>query len=356
MPMMFGRPMSRAQLLRHVGRLEQIAGITLSEFADGPERPGRHLDIRSGGGLELRVLVDRGFDIGALSSGGVALGWRSPNGFRSPFLHHDDEDGGAGMLRSLDGFMVTCGLDHVRGPAEGPAAHFGPRRPTQRYPLHGRIAQTPARLLGHGEAWDGDDCTLWCEAELRQTMLYGEVLALRRRIAVPLGGTSIVIQDRIENCGFRPTPLVQLYHLNFGFPLLDSTTELHLPDAPGLVAVLRRPAATPEEPGDELHEAPPAPGDSRRAAILNRHLAGGVGVALEWDSASLPHLQIWRNLAPGMQVLAIEPATNLAAKRDVLEAAGAIRYLAPGEIVEHRLRIAVLHGAAALAGFDARAA
>ncbi|WP_203075731.1 aldose 1-epimerase family protein [Falsiroseomonas ponticola] len=353
MPFLFGRRMSRGELLRQVGRLEQVAGITLSEFADGPERPGRHLDIRSGGGLELRVLVDRGFDIGALTSGGVPLGWRSPNGFRSPFLHHDDEDGGAGMLRSLDGFMVTCGLDHVRGPAEGSAAHFGPRRPTQHYPLHGRIAQTPAKLLGQGEVWEGDDCTLWCEAELRQTMLYGEVFALRRRIAVPLGSTSILIEDRIQNLGFRPTPFVQLYHLNFGFPLLDRETEVYLPDAAGLASVLRGPTAAPEEAGDELYEAPPAPGGTRRAGILNRSLAGGIGVALDWDAASLPHLQIWRNMAQGMQVLAIEPATNEAAKRAVLEAAGAIRYLAPGETVEHRLRIEVLHGAAALARFDA---
>lgn len=352
MPFLFGRRMSRVELLRQVGRIEQVAGITLSEFADGPERPGRHLDIRSGGGLELRVMVDRGFDIGALTSGGVQLGWRSPNGFRSPFLHHDDEDGGAGMLRSLDGFMVTCGLDHVRGPAEGSAAHFGPRRPTQRYPLHGRIAQTPAKLLGQGEVWEGDDCTLWCEAELRQTMLYGEVLALRRRIAVPLGGTSIVIEDRIQNLGFRLTPFVQLYHLNFGFPLLDREAEVYLPDAPGLASVLRGPAAAPEDAGDELYEAPPASGGTRRAGILNRSLAGGIGVALDWDATSLPHLQIWRNMAPGMQVLAIEPATNEAMKRDVLEAAGAIRYLAPGETVEHRLRIDVLHGAAALARFD----
>lgn len=355
MPFLFGRHMSRMELLRQVGRLEQVAGITLGAFADGPERPGRHLDIRSGGGLELRVLVDRGFDIGTLTFGGVPLGWRSPNGFRSPFLHHDDEDGGAGMLRSLDGFMVTCGLDHVRGPAEGTATHFGPRRPTQRYPLHGRIAQTPARLLGQGEAWEGDDCTLWCEAELRQAMLYGEVLVLRRRITVPLGGTSIMIEDCTENLGFRPTPLVQLYHLNFGFPLLDAGTELHLPDSPALAALLRGPAAAPEEAGDELHEAPPASAITRRAAILNRGLAGGIGVVLDWDAGSLPHLQIWRNLAPGMQVLAIEPATNQAAKRAVLEEAGAIRYVAPGETVAHRLRIEVLHGAAALAGLSAPA-
>jgi len=267
-------------------------------------------------------------------------------------------DAGAGLLRSLDGFMVTCGLDHVRGAAEGSAAHFGARRGMQRYPLHGRISQTPARLIGYGEAWTGDECTLWCGGVVRQAMLYGEVLELHRRIEVPLGGTRLVIRDRVANLGHRPTPNVQLYHVNFGFPLLDADTELRLPGAPEVEAALHGAAPPPCEAGDELHDMPAveAGAGEARAAILNRRLAGGIGVELAWSAATLPRLQVWRNLSPGMHVLAIEPATNQAAKRDMLEAAGAIRYLDPGQVIEHWLGIEVLQGAAALARLDTRMA
>jgi hypothetical protein len=351
MPSLYSSALSRDGLMRRVGRLDQVAGVTAGAFIDGPERPGRFLDIRSGGGLDARVLVDRGFDIGTLSIHGVPVGWRSPVGFRAPFLHHADEDSGSGMLRSLDGFLVTCGLDHVRGAAEGPAGHFGPRRATHRYPLHGRIGQTPAQLIGHGQTWQGDQCTLWCEGLVRQAMLYGEVLELHRRIEVAVGGRTLAITDRIVNAGFRPTPFMQLYHVNFGYPMLDAATRLVLPGRPDAEARLRMPATLPEEAEDELFEIAPAPpiGGEQRASIINPGLAGGLCVTLAWTAENLPRLQVWRHLAPGMHVIAIEPATNRAAPRATLETGGEIRSLAPGEVVQHRLQITAHGGAEALA-------
>ena len=97
------------------------------------------------------------------------------------------------------------------------------------YPLHGRIAQIPARLLGYGERWQGDRCTLWAEAEVAQMAVFGENLVLTRRIEAELGGTSLSVDDRVENRGFRPTPHMLLYHYNFGYPLLDEGAELLVP-------------------------------------------------------------------------------------------------------------------------------
>lgn len=355
---LFGRQMPARDLARRSGRLAQVAGISLGAYADGPERHVRFLEIRSGGGLELRILVDRGMDIGELHIDGVPVAWRSPTGFRAPALTSGGEDEGAGILRSFDGLLVTCGLDHVRRATTGPADHFGSRRSQLAYPMHGRIAMAPAQLSGYGEAWQGDDCTFWCEGIVRQAMLYGENLVLRRRIEVPLGGTQATIVDRVENAGFHTVPHMLLYHVNFGYPLLDEAAELLLPagygarDGSALPRdALRRQAgpAGPDAPDEVLDLAPGGPQAAAPAcALVNPGLRGGLAVALDWDPAGLPFLQVWRNLSDGIYVLAVEPAAQPFAPREDLAAQGALRLLQPGEIVEYRLRLSAHAGTAAL--------
>ncbi|WP_290810486.1 aldose 1-epimerase family protein [Ferrovibrio sp.] len=357
---LFGQHFTRMELFRRIGRLEQVAGIIPGSYDDGPERSVRYLDLRSGGGLEARVMVDRGFDIGELRFNGLPLSWRSANGFRAPGLHIAEEEKGAGLLRSMDGMMVTCGLDHVRGAAEGPASHFGPRRESAQYPLHGRISQTPARFLGQGETWEGDDCRFYCEGAVRQSMMYGETLELRRRIEMPLGGATLTIIDQIRNAGYRPTPHMQLYHLNFGFPLLDAGAALLLPPGreprPDTHTAFLRQQGPFAEAVDEILEVNPLPGPNGRvsAALVNATLGSGLAVQVEYDASTLPALQIWRHFGPGMNVLAIEPATNRAGPRAELERGGQIRFLEPGEEIVYCLTLSVHAGAAALEQLSGR--
>ena len=42
--------------------------------------------------------------------------------------------------------------------------HYPPKQ-TEEFPLHGRVSNRPARLVGYGERWDGDECVLWAEGE-----------------------------------------------------------------------------------------------------------------------------------------------------------------------------------------------
>ncbi len=79
-------------------------------------------------------------------------------------LHEHDAEDGIGWLRSFSGLVNTCGLDHTMGPEEEDAAHFNyPYRRRIRHGLHGRIAYTPARLLGYGVRWEGERCLLFTE-------------------------------------------------------------------------------------------------------------------------------------------------------------------------------------------------
>ena len=227
---LFGRNRSRRQIGERTGALQQVAGIELLEHADGPGRGVRVLDFRTGAGLSFRVALDRGFDLLQAEYRGIPIGWRSPVGPRHPGLASPEESRGWGFLRSFTGLLATCGLDHALAPATaGAARYIYPGFTETDHPLHGRIAQIPARLLGYGERWEGESCTLWAEGEVAQTAVFGENLVLTRRIEAALGGTAITVADRVENRGFRPTPHMLLYHYNFGYPLLDEGAELLIP-------------------------------------------------------------------------------------------------------------------------------
>src|SRR5262249_58379181 len=200
---LFGRSYSRRDLARHSGMLSQFAGVRLITLGDGVERGVRVLEFRTGTGLRFTVLVDRALDFGDCEYRGAAIGWHSPSGFRHPGLHDYEGEGGLGFLRSFSGLLVTCGLDHILGGGTESAAHYlYPYRKTVVSSIHGRVAFIPARLTGYGEAWEGDECTLWCEGIVQQSTVFGEDLHLLRRIEAKVGGNELVLRDRIVNHRF----------------------------------------------------------------------------------------------------------------------------------------------------------
>ena len=186
---LWGRQWTRGELLARVGRLEQLAGVQLTQAADGAERGVRLLRFATGAGFDFEVLVDRGFDIGRAWLGGRPLAWWSPVGLIGPWYY---EPAGIGWFRGFPGGLVsTCGLDHtLLGGTDDSTVFNYPHRQTETYGLHGRYTGLPARLAGYGTRWDGDDCVLWAEAEVGQMAVFGEQLVLTRRIEADLGGSS----------------------------------------------------------------------------------------------------------------------------------------------------------------------
>jgi hypothetical protein len=358
-----GRSWSRAELAERTGALAQLAGVELLEFADGPERGVRVLDFRTGSGLGFRVAVDRGFDLLAAEYRGIPIGWRSPTGPRHPGLASPEENRGWGFLRSFTGLLATCGLDHALGPATSSALDYNyPGFSETDYPLHGRISQIPGRLLGYGERWAGDECTLWAEGEVAQMAVFGENLVLTRRIEAKLGASTISVDDRVENRGFRPTPHMLLYHYNFGYPLLDDGAELLVPSR-AIVHAMHQDLRA-QGTGYRI-QGPPRP-DFREqvyehdlvagadgmapAALINPKLGtGGFGIRLDYDRAALPCLIEWQCLQSGLYALGMEPSTNHVQGRVFAEQRGELAIMEHGEVRCYRTRLSVLDGAEAIA-------
>jgi hypothetical protein len=349
MPDFLGGPAGRAALRRLVGDMAQVAGIRLVELADGRARGLRAADVYTGSGFRFQVLVDRGLDLGAADHAGRPLAWLHP-ALGAPALH---EPGGIGWLRTFGGGLVTtCGLDHFGAPDPEGEGHG----------LHGRASHLPAENLRLRQEWQGDDYVLEVEGATRQSRLFGENLRLERRIATRLGASSLVLEDRVRNEGFRPAPLAVLYHCNFGFPVVSPGSELVVRDR----AVRPRDAAAEAGLAEHLRFPPPEPGFAEQvffhaprvgpdgfaaAAIVNRPL--GFGAFVRWRAAELPVLAQWKMAGEGEYVCGLEPSTHeMRPTRREQRENGSLRDLAPGESVSFRLEIGALPDADAVRGFE----
>lgn len=300
--------MNVGDLRARVGDLRQLAGVRRITLDDGVEHGVRALAFSNGGGLDFWALVDRSLDIGPLWWRGVPVAWQSMAGFRNPALHDAEEDGGRGYSRTSSGFLVTCGLDHIRQPIPG-------------HPLHGRLPFTPARLIASGEDWDRGEPVLFCEGEVMQFRFGGEALRLRRRIEVPVGGRVLRIRDTVQNLGNEDVAQASLYHFNFGYPAIAPGATVTLGAAPLLeIKALPDPAVPSESISYPADVVP------RAVCRLATPIAGGrmLDIAVSFATDTLPHLQLWHDLRPHACVLAIEPCTS--AKVD-----GAEKVLRPGE-------------------------
>ena len=372
MPFVHDRELSRPELARRLSRLDAVAGVRLATLADGAERGVRVLEFRTGTGLDFDVMVDRCMDVGVVRYRGAAMGWQSPTGFRTPWLHDTEGERGLGFLRSFTGFMSTCGLDHAFFMETVPAERYGyPAREAVDQPLHGRAPLTPARLVGYGSRWEGDECVLWAEGEVIQAAMFAEDLHLFRRIEARVGGSGFTVEDRVENHGFSRTPHMLLYHVNLGFPLLDEGSELRAPIKRVMwrsheayrngVGYRTMPPPQPANFVEQVytHDVAAEPDGTVPVALVNRRLdLGGDGPGLafliEYDRGELPVLLEWQSVREGGYALGIEPSTAHPGGSALNEEHGLMRWLDHGEARHYRTRFQVVAGASAVADLEAR--
>jgi hypothetical protein len=359
-PALFGSRIDRTQLLRRVGRLEQVAGVRLVTAGDGIERGVRLIEFRTGSGFAFDVVVDRAFDIGNCSMNGVPMAWISPPGFVGPWFAETE---GFGWFRAFPGGMVsTLGLDHTLVAGVDTAAQFNQPhlKPTETYPWMGRLWTLPARLTGYGETWINDDeCILWAEGVVQQAAVFGENLTLTRRIESRIGESSFRIHDEVVNTGHTPNTHMLLYHCNVGFPILDEGSQILVP-GPGV-------PTDPLPPGDYRRFEAPIPNLTERCfehdlvtepdgtvpvGIVNRRI--GIGVYQLFNKGQLPHQTTWRMPGEDHYVVAIEASTNRDAGRWDARERGELVELAPGEMRTYDLEMGALVGHDEIEAFTSR--
>lgn len=356
MPQLYGRDWTRQELLRHVGEMQQVAGIRAARLEGGRAAGVHALEVNAGDGLRFTVLPDRCLDIPFLEYRGVPLVWSARNGITAPDYYNPH---GVGWLRSFfGGLLTTCGLRQVGSPCVDAGEELG---------QHGRISNAPAEDVSTVAAWDGDTYRLSVQGTMRETSVFGEDLRLTRQLTVAAGERTIKLYDRVENLGSAASPLMLLYHVNIGFPLLGPDARLIVADRKveprderareGLADYSR--FGPPQRDWREQvywHDVASDASGFCQAAIVNEALdppfGRGLGLAVRWRRDQLWNLVQWKQLGEGDYVAAIEPANCHTLGRAKERELGTLESIAPGEVREFALEFSVLVGSEEIVAFE----
>ncbi len=320
------------QLMQKLGNMNQIAGIRESVHTDGSSKGLRSIEVYNAAGLRFTVLPDRCLDIYDFSYKGCNLSFHSKNGLNLGQNPAKDEF----FHQWPGGMLVTCGLANVGDACEDNGVH----------PIHGRIGSTPARHLSICEDWQDDDYILSVSGQVWEMRLYGRQLSLYRTISTGLYDKTVKITDSIHNHSDADEEFMLLYHINYGYPLLDtddtfvcSSASMHPRNGHSLDCVhMSEPNAQPHHQL-YLHTMK---SDIGRAAVINPSLklAGYV----KFDTANLPYLCEWKHMAPHDYVVALEPCNCIGLGRVEERKNGTLRVLPGYSSISHTLILGVLDG------------
>ncbi|MGC8631661.1 MAG: aldose 1-epimerase family protein [Thermoprotei archaeon] len=322
------------------GDMRQFGGILPLQLTDGPEAGVRGALIRSGSGLNILVLADRGMDIGFAEYKGRSLNYNSPTGFISPAYY---EPQGNGWLRGFyGGLLVTGGLTYMGAASVDEGEELG---------LHGRASYIPARNFCAAGRWEGDNYVMRVSGEIREAKMFGPNVSLNRQIKVNFGEKSFDINDTVTNEGFSKTPFMILYHFNLGYPLLSpnskfiSTSTLYVP---------RDDEAWKDH---ELHDAFEVPIKNYKEKVYFHDLAADEegyayaglindnwGIRFKFKKSSLKRLVEWKMMGEGTYVLGVEPSNALVMGRAAERKWGTLEFLEPGEKREISVNVEIIDG------------
>ena len=211
------RDYTREELLRRVGNPAQLGGTRHYTLGEGRSKGTAAIDVDTGSGFRFTILPDRGLDISLASYKGLKLVYLTPNGEVHPAFYEPEA---LGWLRTFFGGLVTtCGLTYLGPPGVDGEEQLG---------LHGRYAASPARQVCDLSGWDDDEYRVEISGVVEECVLFGDKIRLTRTITTSLGSKALKIRDVAENFGYATSPLTILYHVNAGFPLLDTPARLSL--------------------------------------------------------------------------------------------------------------------------------
>ena len=315
----------------YIGHASQLCGVEEVRLVGGKGDGMRLLQVRNAAGLQMTVCADRCADIYRLNFKGDNMGYFSPNGYVAPAYY---DEPGAGFLKSFTaGFLTTCGLTAVGSPCtdEGEAL-----------PLHGTIGNTPCEHIW----WDEDEKNIYIHAIINDSGIFSRKLMLKRTIRVSKADSRFAISDTVENQGDVESPVMLLYHMNMGYPLLSENAVVEIPS----VSVKPRNDRAAEDQDTWHKMLPPTPGfeeqcyfhsfkNEGKASIYNPDIHKGLTIF--FDANALDHFTEWKMMGFRDYVLGLEPGNCHPDGRDVMRKEGKLKILQPGEAVTYEVSVSL---------------
>lgn len=319
----------------YIGNPAQAYTLRRVTLAEGKAKGCAVIEVCTAGGLQADILPDTGLDIGQVRYKGMNMSWMSKNGYDSPAVIHPFETDFVNTFPG--GLLYTCGLRSA-GPAN--------RDDGEWHPLHGRYhSQAADHVCAEAE---GEDIVI--RGTVRETALFGHVLEVKRTIRIPIFGASIQVTDAVTNLSPRDEEIMQIYHCNFGYPLLSEKAELILPEDRETVP---RTEFAKTGLGRECVFDEPIDGEEERvffqkmrkdfrARLENKDL--GVAMEMRWSGDTLPILSQWRSMASGDYVLGLEPTNCYISGRHAERENGTLPVLKAFETKVNQVNICFMEG------------
>lgn len=311
----------------YVGNLNALFGMKEYRFTEGKASGVKAVDLKNGRGVEMTVLADKCMNIPFLSYKGVNVGFASKVGVNGP--QYFSEDGVIGFLRQFDGgFLTTCGLTYSGSPYEADGRKYG---------LHGCIFNAPAENFCK-ELVDLDgQAALQLKGTMTEATAFSENMKLSRVFTLETETNVFHIRDTLTNWGFEKEPIMNLYHMNVGYPMLDEGARIYTS------ATRVIPRNEDAERGFPLYNVMEAPSVGRPEECYFHRTEGredayamlhneklGMAVIIRYKSAQCPILCEWKNMLSGGYVVGLEPTAAGVKGRPDAEAEGDLRWLEPG--------------------------
>jgi len=323
--------------LAYIGDLDQLMSLKESVLSGGFQDGVRVLEINNGGNLTATILPGRCMDLYQVHYKGKNMNYIAPCGIVAPEYY--DAQGTRWLRNFFVGMLTTCGLQHFGSPTVINGEELG---------LHGRIANTPAENVKYERGIEGNNPTISVEGTMREARIFGENLALHRKLEFGYEDDSIILTDTITNLGFGDRQFVYALHLNYGYPLLEEGTKLILDT---LETIPREENAAKNMDTWNQIEVPQYPYPERcyfhkmkideagkcQYTIFNekRH----IGVNVQYDGHDLPFFCEWKMLGKGEYVLGLEPMNVFLDGPKIGEAGCAAPILAPGEDKVYKVKL-----------------
>ncbi|MGV8092577.1 MAG: aldose 1-epimerase family protein [Mangrovibacterium sp.] len=331
--------------LGKISNHHQLGGIESSVLDNGEGKGTRIAWVNTGSGLRFKVVLDRGMDIAEAFYNEHSLTWLSHVGITLP---DPTTISGMNWLRTFGGgLLTTCGLTHIGGAENDESGERG---------LHDRISH----CLAHIESIVQPDLQrgkleMSLTGRMVQSVVFGHHLELKRTISVKMGVPTIKIHDEVTNLGNQPSPHMLLYHINFGWPLIDKGTQL-----------VWKGKWTAREENDPVFREDgnikicKSPMDEHRGAgesvafidldtdsngdccyeVFNSNLS--LRVRVRFKKEQLPWLTNWQHWGANEYVTALEPGTHPPIGQSRARREGSLIFIRPGETREYDLELEVI--------------
>ncbi|MGI6526590.1 MAG: DUF4432 family protein [Caldicoprobacterales bacterium] len=325
-------------LRKYAGDLSGIYGMQDFTYNEGRAKGLRAIQLKNGRGLEATLLPDRCLDVPYFSYKGINLGLVTKVGLSAPTYY--TEDGVRGFLKQFNaGLLTTCGLTHSGAPSEIEG---------RKYSLHGVIGNTPCVSVNKEEVCEDDAISLQVSGEVQEACVFGEYVVMNRKMKMETESNILHIIDTIENRDFAPVPLMNLYHINFGYPLLDagcriyfSTEKVEPKDDFARQGLSRYSHVEEPEIGMDEQCYIHTGGTGHQFALLHNPKLS-LAAVVHYDIDDLPFFNEWKCMKAGDYALGLEPSAAGFWGLEYARDNNIVQYLQSGESITYHISIEIL--------------